>query len=572
MRNVLFGGLVGLSMALAGQSFARDMALLIANENYDNGRDIRAADDLLDVEDALQQAGFEIIKGEDATVRQMRSLLAEARARANGSGRVIVAVSGHFIRTRDEAWVLGVDANRPSARSVGRQGLNLAALTDLAATSPGQAVVLLGSEDRNFPTGSGVALGGVMPVAPQGVTIVTGDAGEVAAYLEEGLLNAGQSIAESVAGFPQLKASGFIAPLIPFMAPELVTTGPIVSRRPEPGRRGVTVGPATQPSVGSSAASDDVRFWRLVRQSNSVGGYQQYLKQFPNGAHADEARAALRQLGVGPERDGEVIETALRLDRGDRRQIQRELTLLGYDTRGIDGLFGRGSRAAISQFQRDNGFDATGYLSRPMLERLALLAKRRTVELEEEAERRRIALERQDRAYWRSTGALGDEPGLRDYLDRYPDGLYAEIATVRLRPFEEAAARRAEALDRADWDAAARADTIDGYRSYLATQPDGAFVEQAKVRIGELDFAARNSEALQAAQRNEERLGMNQATRRLVEDRLMRLGLKPGPIDGVFDERTRRSIRRYQEARKLQKTGYLNQATAVRLMADSFLR
>ena len=34
----------------------------------------------------------------------------------------------------------------------------------------------------------------------------------------------------------------------------------------------------------------------------------------------------------------------------------------------------------------------------------------------------------------------------------------------------------------------------------------------------------------------------------------------------------RRSIRRYQEARNLQKTGYLNQRTVVRLLADSVLR
>lgn len=572
MRNVLFGGLIGLSMAFAGSATARDMALLIANENYDNGRDIRAADDLLDAEDALRNAGFEILKGEDVTVRQMRRLLADAQARADGSGRIIVAASGHFIRTRNEAWVLGVDANRPSARTVAAQGVNLSELIDLAGTSPGQAVVLFGSEVRDFSTGSGVALGTMMPSAPQGVTIVTGDAREVAAYLEEGLLVPGQSVAESVAAFPELLAGGFLAPLIPFMAQELETTGPIVSRRPAPNGATATVGSATGPTVGGGTSSTDERLWRLVRQSNSIGGYQQYLEQFPNGAHAAEARTALQQLGVGPQRDAEVLETSLRLDRGDRRQIQRELTLLGYDTRGIDGLFGRGSRAAISQFQRDNGFDGTGFLSRPLLERLAVLAKRRTAELEAEAERRKIALERQDRAYWRATGALGDEEGLRGYLDRYPDGLYAEIATVRLRPFEEAAARRAQALDRADWDAALGADSIDSYRSYLAAQPEGAFVEQAKVRIGELDFASRNAEALQAAQRNEERLGLNQSTRRLVEDRLMRLGLKPGPIDGVFDDRTRRSIRRYQEARKLQKTGYLNQATAVRLMADSFLR
>ena len=55
-------------------------------------------------------------------------------------------------------------------------------------------------------------------------------------------------------------------------------------------------------------------------------------------------------------------------------------------------------------------------------------------------------------------------------------------------------------------------------------------------------------------------------------DRLEALGLKPGAVDGQFDDRTRRAIRRYQDARQLQVTGYLDQATVVRLLADSLLR
>jgi peptidoglycan hydrolase-like protein with peptidoglycan-binding domain len=106
----------------------------------------------------------------------------------------------------------------------------------------------------------------------------------------------------------------------------------------------------------------------------------------------------------------------------------------------------------------------------------------------------------------------------------------------------------------------------------VQANPEGAFVTEANARISELDFARRNAAALQAAERNEQRLGLNDGTRRLVEDRLMRLGLQPGPVDGVFDDKTRRAIRRYQDARRLQKTGYLNQATVVRLLADSVLR
>jgi peptidoglycan hydrolase-like protein with peptidoglycan-binding domain len=58
--------------------------------------------------------------------------------------------------------------------------------------------------------------------------------------------------------------------------------------------------------------------------------------------------------------------------------------------------------------------------------------------------------------------------------------------------------------------------------------------------------------------------------RTMVEQRLAALGLKPGRTDGVFDDDTRRALRRYQKARSLPVTGYLNQKTVARLLVDSF--
>ena len=55
-------------------------------------------------------------------------------------------------------------------------------------------------------------------------------------------------------------------------------------------------------------------------------------------------------------------ETALGLTRSERQEIQRRLVLLGYDTRGVDGVFGKGSRAAIGEWQGGNEFPVSGFL------------------------------------------------------------------------------------------------------------------------------------------------------------------------------------------------------------------
>jgi membrane-bound lytic murein transglycosylase B len=56
------------------------------------------------------------------------------------------------------------------------------------------------------------------------------------------------------------------------------------------------------------------------------------------------------------------------LTMAETRDLQGRLTALGYDTRGVDGVAGRNTRAALQRFQRDRGLMADGY---PTVEMLA---------------------------------------------------------------------------------------------------------------------------------------------------------------------------------------------------------
>ncbi|MCP1169053.1 peptidoglycan-binding protein, partial [Limimaricola sp. ASW11-118] len=163
----------------------------------------------------------------------------------------------------------------------------------------------------------------------------------------------------------------------------------------------------------------------------------------------------------------------------------------------------------------------------------------------------------------------GDEPGLRAYLDRYPDGLFAETAADRLTLIEEEKRRAAAAEDNAAWDRAREADTIEAYRDYLSAFSEASFEAEAEARIAELSQEVAQSDARAAAEAVERALGLNGLTARLVEQRLDAQGLEPGEVDGSFDEATRRAIRRYQRERDLDASGYLDEATVVRLLADS---
>lgn len=56
-----------------------------------------------------------------------------------------------------------------------------------------------------------------------------------------------------------------------------------------------------------------------------------------------------------------------------------------------------------------------------------------------------------------------------------------------------------------------------------------------------------------------------------MQQRLNALGLEAGRADGDFGPATRQALRRFQGARNLRVSGYLNESTLVRLIAGAVL-
>lgn len=97
---------------------------------------------------------------------------------------------------------------------------------------------------------------------------------------------------------------------------------------------------------------------------------EQDMASVEEGARIDPATLATESAVRTVAPVTQAAETELGLTRTDRREIQRRLDLLGYNTRGVDGVFGPGSRAAISQWQTDSDVPSSGYLD---LNQIALL-------------------------------------------------------------------------------------------------------------------------------------------------------------------------------------------------------
>lgn len=510
-------------------ALAQDVALILVGSDYRRLPDLDGAAEAAALAEALEAEGFEIVSALDRDTAGVTQALEAFRSQTEDAARVLVFVAGHILSTSRESWFLTRNSDEMTDLTIGAQAVPLGPVLDIASAQSDQSVILLA------PSGDDVGGTGLVPgvvlQSTDGMAVLEGSPKSLLALARGTLLEPGRPLTSLPAG---IEALGDLPDAFVFT-----------------------------PLPAGAGLDREEAFWDVVRTMSNVDAFEAYLDAYPNGRFSALARAAIRDLEGRVQNRAEAVEMALGLSRDQRRNIQRDLSLLGYNPRGIDGIFGPGSRAAITAWQRAEGYPPTSFLTAAQLDDLAQSGAIRAAELEREAAARKAEEERQDTIYWRETGRKGDEAGLRAYLARYPDGLYSEIAEQRLAEIEATKRAAAAAEERAFWDNTRAENTEAAYRRYLQRYPDGAFAAEAQARLDAMTEDAGNAEA-----RAEEQLvAGNGITRLLVENRLKAAGFDPGPIDGNFTNRTRRAIRQFQRAAGLEVSGYVTQHTMVRLLA-----
>lgn len=146
------------------------------------------------------------------------------------------------------------------------------------------------------------------------------------------------------------------------------------------------------PAVGTSAPPDPFADPgpRVPSSLKPVDYAETPDRAQPAAAFDDAVMLAQTQATRGF--DAPVLEDKLELTQPQRAVIQRRLILAGHDPKGVDGIFGDETRAAIAAFQDDMGFAATGFLDAPGIIALTNVTRESYASWRKARDRRRAML------------------------------------------------------------------------------------------------------------------------------------------------------------------------------------
>jgi formylglycine-generating enzyme required for sulfatase activity len=121
------------------------------------------------------------------------------------------------------------------------------------------------------------------------------------------------------------------------------------------------------------------------------------------------------------------------------------------------------------------------------------------------AEKAQEEIDAYDNKAWATAEQRNTIAGYQDYLDAWPEGLHASKARERMAEMKARAeaiakdARERAAQETADWEQAARENTVPAYEKYLAKHPAGKHASEAQERINALNASAADNAAWQQA-------------------------------------------------------------------------
>jgi hypothetical protein len=360
----------------------------------------------------LRNVGFDVVEGTNLTRDTMTERLLEFGKKAQGADVALFFYAGHGIAISGTNYLLPIDADIKSEMDVKLGAAINIDLTldqtmsdakvklvflDACRDNPFAAKIKSNSATRSVSVRTGLAEmksgeGTLIAFATgPGQTALDGQEGTnspftraLIAHITTPGVEIQQAMTEVRAQVNEETNKG----QLPWGHTNLIGSvylNPVATPAP-----GAAASPAPAAVASTSGGSDvELEFWRSVKESNKPEELNAYLTNYPNGQFKSLALARIASLengastttrnlttGVDPatftQEANQTTEDQIGLDKGQRRDVQRRLNGLGFDTK-VTGKFDDATRGVITRWQAARGYPSSGFLNK--LQHKALLTE-----------------------------------------------------------------------------------------------------------------------------------------------------------------------------------------------------
>jgi Caspase domain/Putative peptidoglycan binding domain len=393
------------AMSLAVFVFGSDAALadkrvafVVGNSAYKTVPQLpNPAIDARSMARVLRNVGFEVVEGSNLTRDAMTAKLLEFGKKSEGADVALFFYAGHGIAVNGTNYLLPVDADLKSEMDVKLGAAINVDLTleqtmadakvklvflDACRDNPFAAKIRTAKATRSVNVASGLAEmksgeGTLIAFATgPGQTALDGEAGTNSPFTRALIANIAQPGLEIQQAMTRVRAQvndETNKAQLPWGHTNLTGT---VFLNPA----AVAASDGTATAAAAPAGEVELEFWRSIKESNKVEELNAYLTNYPNGTFKSLALARIAAIQDGPstttrnltagvdpatftDAADQVSEDQIGLDKGQRRDVQRRLTGLGFDVKA-SGKFDEETRTVIRRWQAARGYPTTGYLNK----------------------------------------------------------------------------------------------------------------------------------------------------------------------------------------------------------------
>lgn len=401
----LLASLMCMALSISAAKADRRVAFVVGNGSYKNVAQLpNPPIDAKAMAATLRNVGFEVIEGSNLSRDQMTEKLLDFGRKAQGSDIALFYYAGHGIAVGGTNYLLPVDADIKSEMDVklgaainidltleqtmGDAKVKLVFL-DACRDNPFAAKIKSNSATRSVNVQSGLAEmksgeGTLIAFATgPGQTALDGQEGNNSPFtraLIDNITKPGVEIQQAMTAVRAQVNEETRKGQLPWGHTNL--TGSVYLNQ-APTSQVANVAPTASGIVPAATGSSDgveLEYWRSVKESNKPEELNAYLSAYPNGQFKALALARLAAIKSGPstatrtlnagidpatftDEATQLTEDQIGLDKSGRRDVQRRLTGLGFDTKQT-GVFSDETRVVIKRWQAARGYPSSGYLNK----------------------------------------------------------------------------------------------------------------------------------------------------------------------------------------------------------------